>query len=552
MRNFVLRNFQCLSFLSRKALFRSILKNHVRNVGFGLERKHKSYSTLNQDPKAASVYTHKNAEVSFTADKYLNLKRNPNFSELTQEDITFFQSVLPSNNIIVGNEDDLLPYNIDWMRKYRGKSKLIVRPKTTKQISEILKYCNDRRLAVVPQGGNTGLVGGGVPVFDEIVISTNNLNKIRSFDHLSGSLICDGGCILENLDNYLAEKGFMMPLDLGAKGSCQIGGNVATNAGGLRLLRYGSLHGSVLGLEVVLPDGTVLDNLVTLRKDNTGYDIKQLFIGSEGTLGIIAGVSIQTPRKPKAVNVVLLGSNSFEKVQETFIRAKDELTEILSAFEFWDANSVKLIQAHIVQGSKFPLDTNYPFYILIEVSGSNKVHNDEKLSSFLENLLENQIVGDGVVAQDETQAKVIWAIREGIPEACNKAGSVYKYDLSMPLECMYKLVEDLRRKLMDAGVYGKDLPINNVIGFGHIGDGNLHLNVSAQNYTPEITALIEPWIYEWTEKHNGSISAEHGLGLMKAEYLRYSKSSSMINIMKKIKKELDPNGIMNPYKFLPD
>ncbi|CAG8563038.1 10517_t:CDS:10, partial [Diversispora eburnea] len=495
-------------------------------------RKHNSYSTFGQDPKATSVYTHKNAEVSFTTDKYLDLKRNPNFSELTQEDITFFQSILPSNSIIVGNEDDLLPYNIDWMRKYRGKSKLIAKPRTTKQISEILKYCNDRRLAVVPQGGNTGLVGGGVPVFDEIVISINNLNKIRSFDHLSGSLVCDGGCILENLDNYLAEKGFMMPLDLGAKGSCQIGGNVATNAGGLRLLRYGSLHGSVLGLEVVLPDGTVLDNLVTLRKDNTGYDIKQLFIGSEGTLGIITGVSIQTPRKPKAVNVVLLGLNSFEKVQETFIRAKDDLTEILSAFEFWDANSVELIQAHIVQGSKFPLNTNYPFYILIEVSGSNKVHNDEKLSNFLEDILEKQTVEDGVVAQDETQAKVIWAIREGIPEACSKSGAVYKYDVSMPLEYMYKLVEDLRLKLMDAGIYGKDLPINHVIGFGHIGD--------------------EPWIYEWTEKHNGSISAEHGLGLMKAKYLRYSKSSSMINIMKKMKKELDPNGIMNPYKFLID
>ena len=234
---------------------------------------------------------------------------------------------------------DLEPYNTDWMRKYRGQSQLVLLPKTTQEVSAILKHCNQRRydrvvgdggggggvsalislvlwvsltsthrlsghgrtasLAVVPQGGNTGLVGGSVPVFDEIVINAKNMNQILEFDEVSGTMVCQAGCILETLDRYAEERGYMMPLDLGAKGSCQIGGNVATNAGGLRLLRYGSLHGTVLGLEAVLPDGTILDNLSTLRKDNTGYDLKQLFIGSEGTLGFITAVSMLTPKRPK-------------------------------------------------------------------------------------------------------------------------------------------------------------------------------------------------------------------------------------------------------------
>ncbi|CAG8487498.1 2875_t:CDS:10 [Acaulospora morrowiae] len=533
-----------LLILTERIPFRRILTKNVK-VGTNFKTQRCLASLVQKDAR-------KNAEIDFTAEKYTHLQRNPNFSELTQEDISFFQKILPSNCLIIDKQDDLLPYNIDWMRKYRGKSRLVAKPQTTEQVSRLIEYCNGRKLAVVPQGGNTGLVGGGVPVFDEIIISTNNLNKIRSFDPLSGSLVCDSGCILENLDNYLAEQGYVMPLDLGAKGSCQIGGNVATNAGGLRFLRYGSLHGNVLGLEAVLPDGTILDNLATLRKDNTGYDLKQLFIGSEGTLGIVTGVSIQTPRRPKAVNVALVGLSSFENVQDAFIKAKEELSEILSAFEFWDASAVKLIKDHLVQGSRFPLEDNYPFYVLVESSGSNKVHDDEKLLCFLENLLEKDIAKNAIVAQDETQFRTIWSIREGIPEACSKAGSVYKYDVSMPLEFLYKMVEDVRCRFTDAGLYGEDLAVNSITGYGHVGDGNLHLNISAKSYAPEITALIEPWIYEWIEKHKGSISAEHGLGLMKAKYLGFSKSKSMIDMMKKIKQIVDPNGIMNPYKFISD
>ena len=260
------------------------------------------------------------------------------------------------------------------MRKYRGHSKLVLRPKSTEEVSKILKYCNDRNLGVVPQGGNSGLVGGSVPVFDEIIVNLARMNKIRSFDEVSGTLVADAGCILEVVDHYLTEKDHVFPLDLGAKGSCQLGGNVATNAGGLRLLRYGSLHGNVLGLEAVLPDGTVLDDLSRLRKNNTGYDIKQLFIGGEGTIGIITGISILCAPRPKAVNVAFLGLESFEKAQRAFREAKKLLSEVLSAFELMDGRSQDLV--HTVTGKKRPLGDTYPFYCLVETSGSNKEHDD--------------------------------------------------------------------------------------------------------------------------------------------------------------------------------
>ncbi|ORX97831.1 hypothetical protein K493DRAFT_280905 [Basidiobolus meristosporus CBS 931.73] len=492
--------------------------------------------------------------VPYTADKLTYLKRDPAFNQITEEHVAHLRTLLSPGSLLVGqsdNDNDLLPYNTDWMNKYRGKSQIVVRPRTTEEVSKVLAYCNEQRLAVVPQGGNTGLVGGSVPVFDEIVLSTNLLNKVRKFDPISGTLVCDAGCILESLENYLGDRGHIMPLDLGAKGSCHIGGNVATNAGGLRLLRYGSLHGTVLGLEVVLPDGTVLENLSTLRKDNTGYDLKQLFIGSEGTLGIITGVSILTPKKPNAVNVALVGLKSFEHVQQAFLGARENLSEILSAFECWDKSAAHLVQAHSVQGNRNPLAEEHPFYVLLETSGSNKEHDDEKLGAYLEKLMENEIIDDGVIAQDATQILNLWSLRESIPEACSKSGAVYKYDISMPLPVFYQMVEDVRARLTAAGVYGPEKMVTDVIGYGHVGDGNLHLNITAKKYDGEITKLIEPYVYEWAAKYSGSISAEHGLGLMKAPYVGYSKSGPMIDMMKRIKKVFDPHGIMNPYKFLP-
>jgi FAD/FMN-containing dehydrogenase len=294
--------------------------------------------------------------------------------------VSFFKDLLGTESAVIDGvsrdaSEDIEAFNSDWMRKFRGHTKLVLKPGSTEEVSKILKYCNDNMLAVVPQGGNSGLVGGSVPVFDEIVVNLQRMNQIRSFDPVQGIFIADAGVILENADNYLGERNHIFPLDLGAKGSCQIGGNVATNAGGLRLLRYGSLHGNVLGIEAVMPDGTIVDDLSKLRKNNTGYDIKQLFIGGEGTIGIITAISIICPQRSPAVNVAYFGLESYEKVQEAFKEAKGRLSEILSAFEMMDGRSQRIL--HTVTGKKMPLEGDHPFFCLIEASGSNTDHDSE-------------------------------------------------------------------------------------------------------------------------------------------------------------------------------
>lgn len=493
-------------------------------------------------------------QVKYTTDSYPNIKRNPKYSEITPEHVQFFKNALGHAGVVDGVTsdagDDLEAYNSDWMRKYRGHTMLVVKPKTTADVSKVLKYCNENLLAVVPQGGNSGLVGGSVPVFDEIVLSTSRMNNIRSFDEVSGVLVVDAGCILEVVDNFLAEKDHIFPLDLGAKGSCHIGGNVATNAGGLRLLRYGSLHGNILGIEAVLPDGTILDDLSRLRKNNTGYDLKQLFIGGEGTIGLITGVSVVCPQRSKAINVAYFGLESFEKVQQAYKEAKRQLSEILSAFELMDGQTQDLV--HQVTGNKRPLEGKHPFYCLVETSGSSTEHDNEKLEGFLETVLGSGIVSDGVLAQDETQVRSLWGWREGITEAIGHFGGTYKYDLSIPLPELYSLVEETRERLSSAGLIGDDEshPALGVVGYGHMGDSNLHLNIPVRRYTKEVEEALEPWVYEWIKGRNGSISAEHGLGIAKKAYISYSRSETMIRLMKQIKDLYDPRGIMNPYKYI--
>ncbi|KAH8805920.1 hypothetical protein F5884DRAFT_678411 [Xylogone sp. PMI_703] len=504
--------------------------------------------TKKEAPKPSKV-------VKYTSETYPEIKRNSKFAELTEADVAYFKELLGKESAVIGGVskdagDDIEAFNSDWMRKYKGHAKLVLKPGSTEEVSKILKYCNEKMLAVVPQGGNSGLVGGSVPVFDEIVINMSRMNNIRSFDEASGTLVVDGGCILEIVDNYLAERNHIFPLDLGAKGSCQIGGNLATNAGGLRLLRYGSLHGNILGIEAVLPDGTIVDDLSKLRKNNTGYDLKQLFVGAEGTIGIITAASIICPQRPKAVNVALFGLESFEMAQQAFREAKGQLSEILSAFELMDGGSQRIVQN--VTGNKHPLEGEHPFYCLVETSGSNSDHDTEKLEKFLEHVMEKGIVSDGVIAQDETQAKTLWGWREGITECLGHWGGVYKYDLSIPLNELYKLVEDVQEKMDKAGLIGDNssYPVVKVVGYGHMGDSNLHLNIATRRFDKGVEKELEPYVYEWVAKRNGSISAEHGLGLAKKNYIGYSRSETMIRLMKQIKNLYDPNGIMNPYKYI--
>ena len=507
-----------------------------------------SAKSLSTESTTAQTTPPPRKDIKYTSDAYPNLKRNPAFGEITPAHVQYFKDLLGSQSAVIDGvnadaTDDIEPYNRDWMRKYRGHTRLVLKPTSTEQVSRVLQYCNANKLAVVPQGGNTGLVGGGVPVFDEIVINLGRMNEIRSFDTASGVLVADAGVILEVAEKYLAEKDHIFPLDLGAKGSCHIGGNVATNAGGLRLLRYGSLHGTVLGLEAVLPDGTVIDDLCTLRKNNTGYDLKQLFIGGEGTLGIITGVSVICPQRPKAVNVAYFGLESYEQLCKAFLEAKGQLSEILSAFELMDGRSQALV--HQVTGLKRPLESDCSFYCLIETSGSNGEHDSEKLEKFLEDVMEKSIVMDGVLAQDETQAQELWRWREGITESLSHLGGTYKYDVSIPLNDLYQLVEDCKERLTKAGLVGDDesFPVRDVLGYGHMGDSNLHLNVAVRHYNKEVEKMIEPWVYEWIALRNGSISAEHGLGLAKKEFIGYSRSDTMVKLMKQIKNLYDPVSI---------
>ncbi|KAK3200807.1 hypothetical protein GRF29_213g61005 [Pseudopithomyces chartarum] len=494
-------------------------------------------------------------EIKFTSDSYPHIQRESKFAKLEEKHVQYFKELLGSESAVLDGvtkdaSDDIEPFNSDWMRKFRGHAQVVLKPSTTEEVSKILKYCNDNMLAVVPQGGNTGLVGGSVPVFDEIVINMQKMNNIRSFDDVSGILVADAGVVLEVADNYLAEREHIFPLDLGAKGSCMIGGNVSTNAGGLRLLRYGSLHGSVLGVEAVLPDGTVVDDLSTLRKNNTGYDLKQLFIGSEGTIGIITAISIQCPRRSPAVNVAYFGLESYEHAQKAFRAAKGHLGEILSAFEMMDGRSQKILKE--VAGTKLPLEGDYPFYCLVETSGSNSDHDSEKLQNFLEHVMESEIVADGVLAESQTQVADLWACRERITECLGHWGGVYKYDLSLPIAQMYELVEVIRERMTEKGLLGEgdEYPVVDVIGYGHMGDANLHLNIPVRRFDKNVEKALEPYLYEWTSKRNGSISAEHGLGVTKKPYIGYSRSETMIKLMKQIKNLYDPNGIMNPYKYI--
>lgn len=319
------------------------------------------------------------------------------------------------------------------------------------------------RIAIVPQGGNTSLVGGSVPVFDEVILSTSLMNKIISFNETSGTLICQAGCVLENLNSFLNDYGYMMPLDLGAKGSCQIGGNIATAAGGLRFLRYKSLHANVLGLEVVCADGTIVDNVKQVRKDNTGYHLNQLFIGSEGTLGVITTVCLQVPVKPKSINVVLLGVTDFDSVKKMYLLARQRLGHIISAIEFFDQGSLDLVLQH-VPDVVYPLQEKYQMYVLIETHGNDPNFDETALNKFFEEVFEKGIAQDGTLAFDESKEKQLWKLREEISMAIKQAGGGYKYDISIPQEKMYEIVEIMKKRL-------EGEPDVKVVGFGHLGDG---------------------------------------------------------------------------------
>lgn len=513
----------------------------LQNVGFHCKKLYNNRCIINSQ-KIISYgirYYTSNIQTDLTSVRY-NVKRGP-FEKINNGHVNFFTDLLGKNRVTT-DPDECDTYNIDWIKMVRGNSRLVLKPKTTNEISNILKYCNDNKLAVCPQSGNTGLVGGSVPVFDEIIISMKLMNNIISIDELSGALVCEAGCVLETLDNYLDKYNLMMPIDLGAKGSCLIGGNVSTNAGGLRLLRYGNLHGCILGLEAVTANGQIIDLMNTLKKDNTGYHLKNLFIGSEGTLGIVTKISIQCPTKPKSTNLAFLGLNNFDEVLKTYKLAKYELAEILSSCEMMDNQSME-ISTNLLK-LKNPLNNNYKFYMIIETSGSNQKHDEEKLNNFVENAMSNNFIVDGTLTGDPAKIQHMWAVRERLGEGCLLDGYCFKYDVSLPLPNFWKLLDALKKQLDMSRVV-------RLSGFGHLGDGNLHVVVATPDYDEIIESQLEPFLFKYVSKYNGSVSAEHGIGFKKTKYLNYSKKQSAIDLMYQMKNMMDPNGILNPYKVLP-
>ncbi|KAG8219932.1 hypothetical protein J3R82DRAFT_930, partial [Butyriboletus roseoflavus] len=448
------------------------------------------------------------------------------------------------------------------MRAHSYQDSLVLKPLRRSAITEEIRICWSRQGSIVGDGGDTGEPKGVSAIHDpESSLSISRPKCNPSYFYL-GILVADAGCILESLSDHIAPYNHIMPLDLGAKGSCQIGGNLSTNAGGLRLLRYGSLHGTVLGLEVVLPDGTVLDQLSTLRKDNTGYDLKQLFIGGEGTLGVITGVSILTPPAPQASNNIFLALPHFKNVLPLFQTVKRQLGEILSAFEYIDRTAYDMGLDHGLGPILNPDEVgDAQCFILAETSGGNQEHDLEasiskcKLNNLLESLMsaDEPLIYTGTLSQSPGQFASLWALREGLTECVQKEGKPYKYDVSVPLAEFQSVVDAIRERLISKGLYG-DHAISKVMGYGHVGDGewNLHLNVIAKHgYRPELEAALEPFIYELVASHTGSVSAEHGIGSMKTDALRYSKSDVSIEWMRKIKRVFDPLNIMNPGKVLP-
>ncbi|KAJ1937441.1 D-lactate ferricytochrome c oxidoreductase, partial [Linderina macrospora] len=398
-------------------------------------------------------------------------------------------------------------------------------------------------------GGNSGTGGGAIGEGNEVLLSMRGMKQVREVDAVSGVVVAEAGCVLDDLDRHVQQFGYIVPVDLGSRSKCMIGGNVSTSAGGLRYLRYGSLHGTVLGLEAVLPDGRVLDLLFSLKKDASGYDLKQLLIGAEGTLGVVTAVAIALAPKPKSEQLVVLGMSAFANIQRAFVLARQSLGEIISAFEFWERRCNELVVEYEQRPS--PLPTPHDFCVLIETRGSHMQHDMEKMDAFLDLLRAEGLIDNSRLVRDPDEMGCVWEFRQQMATAHGKSGCMHVYDFSLPSKHQHDLVVAVKEHLTAAGIYGQpDSPVKDVTIFGHIGDDNIHLQVIAKEFGGVVEETMEPWVYEWVGSRHGSVAAEHGLGKHKGEFLKYSKSPVVIDTMKAIKQLFDPNNIMNPDKHI--
>jgi FAD/FMN-containing dehydrogenase len=446
---------------------------------------------------------------------------------------------------------DVAPYTTDHRKLYRGATPLVLRPDSTQQVAEILKVCNEARIGVVPVGGNTGYCGGTAPSEDgsQIVLSLARMRRVRAVDPHNYTMIVEAGCVLADVQAAAAAADRLFPLSLGSEGSCQIGGNLSTNAGGTAVLRYGMMRDLVLGLEVVLPDGRILDALKSLRKDNTGYDLRDLFIGAEGTLGVITAAAIKLFSRPATVVTAFVAVPDPQAAVALLSRLRAASGDLVSTFELVPRIGIDLVTQHIPKTSD-PFDERYDWYVLLEIGGGKQAGSlREAMENELATAMEAKEVLNAVFAESDAQRDALWRLRETIPEAQRIDGASIKHDISVKTSELPRFIVEGTRAVLEIA------PLARMVTYGHLGDGNLHFNVNQSHEQPaaEFLALaprINRAVHDLVAQYGGSFSAEHGIGRLKREELAHYKNPVALEVMKSIKRALDPNGIMNPGKVL--
>jgi FAD/FMN-containing dehydrogenase len=446
---------------------------------------------------------------------------------------------------------EIAPYLSEQRGLYHGSSPLVLKPGNIGEVSKILELASETGTNIVPMGGNTGLVGGQTPRAGQadIVLSLSRMNRIREIDPVGNVIVADAGAILADIQNAAAAHDRIFPLSLGSEGSCQIGGNLSTNAGGTAVLAYGNMRQLCLGLEVVLPTGEIWDGLRRLKKDNTGYDLRDLFIGAEGTLGIITGAVLKLFPKPAGRQVAFAGVQSVNAALAIFRRASDVCGPALTGFELMPRIGVEFTTRHIA-GVTDPLKDPHPWYVLLDISTFDSAESAERLmQSILERAYGDNLVGDAVIAQSETQAAALWHMRENMSYAQKPEGGSIKHDVSVPVAAIPAFMAEAENAVLKA------MPDARICAFGHMGDGNIHYNIS-QPIGADKAAFLGRWremnaiVHEIVRAHAGSISAEHGIGQLKRDELAHIRPAIEIDLMRRIKKAFDPAGIMNPGKVL--
>jgi FAD/FMN-containing dehydrogenase len=443
---------------------------------------------------------------------------------------------------------EIAPHLVEWRSKYQGTTTLLLKPRTTAEVSAILAICNETATPIVPQGGNTGLVGGQIPFHGEILLSLARLDKVRRVDATDMSMVAEAGVVLAKVQDAARDANCFFPLSLASEGSATIGGNLSTNAGGVDVLRYGSARALVLGLEVVLADGRVLDLLRTLRKDNTGYDLKQLFIGAEGTLGVITAAALRLFPKPTQHETAFIAVRNPATAIALLHRLEAATGGLISAFELMSRQGLEFVMAHI-PNARDPFAVASPWYVLVESASAGELPLKDIVEKTVAAAIEAGGIGDVVVASNEAQRRALWHLREAMSEAQKFEGGSIKHDVSVPVD---RIPEFLAQGI---ALVARLVPGVRPVPFGHIGDGNIHFNFSVPKGGDD-KAFLARWdevsraVHDLVHQFGGSISAEHGVGVMKREEILRYKSAAEMDIMRTLKKTFDPKNILNPGKVV--